>query len=410
MTFRIGYQFLNTPGPSPIPDRVLNAMHRQPYDLADPELVALTQSCFDDLKRLFKTDGEIFIYASNGHGGWEAALANLFDEGERVLIPETGHFSNSWADHARALGIDVQIDSGDGRHAIDPARVAEALRADHERRIKAVLVVQTDTAAGISNDLRAIRAAIDDAGHPALLVVDAVASLGAVTLDMDGWGVDVTIAASQKALMGPPGLAIVAVNAKARELAHSVSRRNRYWDWTYRNAAEGYRRFCGTSPEHGLFALRAGLDLMFEEGLDEVVERHARLAAAVQAAVQAWSEGGALGFNALVPAQRATSVTTVLTPPEVASEQLRAYARTHCHVSIAGGLGPLSGKAFRIGHLGAMNEAMILGSLGAVELALSEFGIAHGKHGLRAAVEVLAQARSPGRHRVSPRSSATRAA
>ena len=395
MKFRLGYQFLNTPGPSPIPDRVLNAMHRQPYDLTDPELIDLTNRCFEDLKRVFRTTGEVFVYAANGHGGWEAALTNLFEPGERVLMPETGHFSNAWADHARALGIEVQSIAGSGRRALDPGEVEKALRADAKNSIKAVLIVQTDTAAGVTNDVRAMRAAIDAAGHPALLVVDAVASLGAVSLEMDQWGVDVVIAASQKALMGPPGLAFVAVNAKARAVASSIQRSQRYWNWDFRCGAESYRRFCGTSPEHGLFALRAGLDLIFEEGLDTMVARHARISGAVQAAVAAWSEAGALSFNAIVPAERAAAVTTILTPPHLNSEALRAHARMHCHVSIAGGLGTLSGKAFRIGHLGAVNEAMILGSLGGVELALSELNIPHGSHGLRAAVEFLARARAP---------------
>lgn len=389
MTFRTGHQFLHTPGPTPIPECVLNAMHRQPLDLSDPVLVAEVDACFAGLKSVFRTSGEVYIYAANGHGGWEAALTNLFAPNDRVLIPETGHFSMTWADHARALGVEVQTIAGDGRHAVDPAAIEAALRADGKGKISAVLVIQTDTAAGVTSDIQAVRGAIDAAGHPALLVVDAVASLGAAPFDMDGWGVDVTIAASQKALMGPPGLALVAVNQRARAVASAASRHRRYWDWEFRSAAEGYRKFCGTTPEQHIFALKAGLDLMFEEGLDRILARHKRLAGAVQAAVAAWSEAGALSFNALVPEQRSVSVTTILTPPDFPSERVREYARSHCGVALGGGLGPLSGKAFRIGHLGSMNEPTILGCLGGVELALSELGIAHGTRGLRAAVEHL---------------------
>ncbi len=397
MTFRPGYQLLHTPGPTPIPERVLNAMHRQPYDLSDPELIDLTDRCFEDLKRVFRTKGHIFIYSANGHGGWEAALTNLFAPNDVVIVPETGHFSSSWAEHARALGIEVRSIAGDGRRAIDPSAIEAMLRADAKGEVSAVLVVQTDTAAGITNDIQAVRQAIDAAGHPALLVVDAVASLAATPLEMDAWGVDVTIAASQKALMGPPGLAILAVNDKARAVARSASRHRRYWDWDYRDAAESYRKFCGTSPEHNLFALRAGLDLMFEEGLDAILARHVRIAGAVQAAVAAWSEAGELDFNAVKPAERSVSVTTILSPQDARGTRVREYARAHCGVALGGGLGDLSGKAFRIGHLGAMNEPGILGCLGGVELALSELGIAHGERGVRAAVEFLTKARAEAR-------------
>lgn len=385
-------EFLHTPGPTHIPERVLNAMHRQCYDLADPEFLGLAASCFEDLKAVFRTEGQIFLYASNGHGGWEAALSNLFEPGEGVLIPEVGHFSRSWAGQARALGLEPLTTAGDWRRAVDPQAIEDALRQDGAGQIKAVLAVQTDTATGITSDLPAIRAAIDAAGHPALLVADVIASLAAAPFDMDGWGVDVAIGASQKALMGPPGLAMLAVNDKALGVALSKRNRTYYWDWQTRLEQEMYRRFCGTAPEQVLFGLRAALDILAEEGLDAVIARHARLAGAVQATVETWTEGGALAFNALMPAERSVSVTTVLIPEGLDGQAFRDEVRETFSVALGGGLGAMEGRAFRIGHLGSLNEPMILGCLAAVETALLRRGIAHGAGGLRAAIERLAAA------------------
>ena len=392
MALKTGRQFLHTPGPTAIPERVLNAMHRQPYELNDPELVQLTDSCFDDLKRIFQTRGDMFVYITNGHGGWEAVLSNLFDAGDTALVPETGYFSSSWAEMARALGVHVVDLPSDKRHAIDPLAIEKALRADTQGKIKAVLTIHTDTATGITSDIPAIRRAIDAAGHHALLVVDVVASLGASEFHMDGWGVDVAFSASQKALMGPPGLAFVAANKRARKIASQTQRHRYYWDWDKRDGPEGYRRFCGTAPEHNLFALRASLDLVFEEGLETIIKRHAKLAGAVHAAVNVWQRDGALEFNALNPAERSNSVTTIITPPDFKAGLIRDHGRDHRAIALGGGLGTLSGRAFRIGHLGDLNEPMILGCLGAVELVLCDLGIHHGSGGVRAAVEYLAKA------------------
>lgn len=388
--YQSGRQFLHTPGPSAIPDRVLNAMHRQPLDLSDPELAEIVQSCLDDLKAVFATAGDVFIYAANGHGGWEAALSNLFASGETALVPETGYFSESWAAHARFLGIDAQSMPGDIRRAIDPERLEATLRNDRAGRIKAVLAVHADTATGVVSDIPALRAAIDAARHPALLVVDVVASLGAAPFRMDDWGVDVAIGASQKALMGPPGLTFVAANARARAVAAEARRPRHYWDWEYRAGLEGYRRFCGTAPEHGLFALQAALEMLREEGLAVAQRRHARLARAVWHAVEAWGAAGDLSLNALRPGERSTSVTTILTPAGFDSGRIREHARARRGVALGGGLGALAGKAFRIGHLGDLNEPMILGCLAAVELTLRDLGLRCGRDGLSAAIESLA--------------------
>lgn len=383
-------EFLHTPGPTHIPDRVLNAMHRQAYDLSDPRFLDLALSCFEDLKGVFRTQGEVYLYASNGHGGWEAALSNLFEPGDGVLLPDVGHFSRSWGGHARAFGLEVLSPEGDRRRALDPQVVEDALRRDEAGRIKAVLAVQTDTATGITSDIPAVRAAIDAAGHPALLVVDVIASLAAAPFAMDDWGVDVAIGASQKALMGPPGLAAVAVNRRAAELAATRAGHRYYWDWRIRSEREMYRRFCGTAPEHALFGLREALDILAEEGLDAVIARHARLAGAVQAAVAAWESAGALAFNALEPAERSVSVTTVLTPEGVDGQAFRDSVRDRHWVALGGGLGAMEGSAFRIGHLGSLNAPMVLGCLATVETALIRQAIPHGHGGLRAAVEHLA--------------------
>jgi alanine-glyoxylate transaminase/serine-glyoxylate transaminase/serine-pyruvate transaminase len=277
----IGHEFLHSPGPTHIPDRVLNAMRRQPLDLVDARLKETARTCFEDLKDVFRTTGSVFVYAANGHGGWEAALANIGVPGDRVLVPEIGHFSHSWAEHARALGFETDVITGDWRRAVDPHQIEDRLRQDTEGRIKAVLAVQIDTGTGIATDIPAIRAAIDAAGHPALLVADTIASLAAMPFAMDEWGVDVAIAASQKALMCPPGLTILAANDKAVRACTALERRHRYWDWAARLGDEYYTKFCGTMPEHLFFALREALDIIAEQGLPAIVRRHRRIAGAV---------------------------------------------------------------------------------------------------------------------------------
>ncbi|MGO1118837.1 pyridoxal-phosphate-dependent aminotransferase family protein [Rhodovibrionaceae bacterium A322] len=385
-----GRQFLHTPGPSPIPDRVLGAMHRQALDLVDPKLQNLTFACYDDLKTIFGTKGDVFIYSCNGHGGWEATLTNLFGPGDHVVVPETGVFSNAWANHASIFGIEAELLPGDWRQAIDPAVLEARLKADKDGKIKAVLAVHTDTGTGITSDIQALRAAIDAAGHPALLVADTIASLGATPFDMDAWGVDVAIAASQKALMGPPGLAFVAANQKALEVAARNPAPRQYWDWKNRLGDQFYMLFCGTAPEHGLFALREALDMIKEQGLDAVFARHKRIAEATQLAVSHWAEGGALEFQALKAAERSRSVTTIRMSEEFHPDALRDYARNTLNVALGGGLAALDGKAFRIGHLGDINEPMILGCLAAVETAMTVLKVPHGTGGLRAAVDHLA--------------------
>jgi alanine-glyoxylate transaminase / serine-glyoxylate transaminase / serine-pyruvate transaminase len=385
-----GMRLLHSPGPTRVPDEVVNAMARQPTDLADARLPLLIGACESGMKTLLQTErAEVFFYAANGHGGWEAVIANLVAPGSTILVPGTGHFSDGWAEQVEAFGgRAVRTPYIEGL-PIDPAAVEAALRDDREHRVAAVFVVHTDTASGTSCDLAALRRAIDAAAHPALFVVDVVASLAAAPFAMDELGADVAIGASQKGLMVHPGLAFVAANERAIGIARMNPTPRFYWDWQRRRSDLSYRKFCGTPPLAHMAGLEAALGLIAAEGLANVHARHARLARAVHAAVSAWGEGGALRLFTTVPAARSVSVTAVQVAPGIDPEQLRSVARERFQVAIAGGLGPLSGRVFRIGHLGDMNEAMILGCLAGVQAALRAEGIPCGSDGVDAAVSAL---------------------
>jgi alanine-glyoxylate transaminase/serine-glyoxylate transaminase/serine-pyruvate transaminase len=386
-----GRRFLHSPGPTPLPDAVLHAMSVQPMDLGDPRVDANIEAVERGLKRLLHTEApELFLYASNGHGVWEAVIENLAAPGQALLIPGTGHFSESWAVQAEALGRRVVRTPWREGWPIDAAAVEQALRDDPIHEVQAVLAVHTDTASGVTSDLAALRRAIDAARHPALLVADVVASLGAAPFAMDALGIDVAVGASQKGLMCPPGVGFIAVNAKAMAHAERCPAPRFYWDWVRRKHELSYRKFCGTPPQNLLFGLEAALTLIFSEGLDAVWVRHARLAGAVHAAVQGWREGGMVDFFANMPASRSVSVTTIAVEPSVDIDALRTVARERYQVAIAGGLGPLNGRAFRIGHLGDSNPATILGAIAGVEAALRSLGVAVGEGGVQRAVQFLA--------------------
>ena len=387
MTLANGREFLSIPGPTTVPDQVLGAMHRPAIDIYSGELLAVTASCLADLRRVFRTEGRVYIYAANGHGAWEAALVNVLSKGDRVLVLESGLFATVWGEMARMLGLEVEILPGDWRRAVDPGALEARLRVDREGRIQAVLVVQVDTASGCVNDIPAIRAAIDAADHGALLMVDGIASLATMPFDMDEWGVDVAVAGSQKGLMTPPGLSFVATGARGLAAHRSADLRTRYWDWTERDGDLHYQKYCGTPPEHLLFGLRKALDLLLEEGLENVLLRHRLLAEAVRRAVGVWSEGGALDFNVIAPAERADSVTTVLVDRDPGP--LLEFCRARCGVVLGVGIGPMNGKALRIAHMGHINAPMILGTLGALEIGLVALDIAHGRGGVQAAIEWL---------------------
>ena len=387
-----GERFLHSPGPTHVPAEVLNAMHRQPMDHGDPRLDAIIASCETGLRRLLKTSqADIFLYTSNGHGVWEAASENLLAPGEAALIPATGHFSEQWARQVEATGrraIRTEYRPG---QPIDASVVEQALRADARREIAAVFVVHTDTASGMTNDIAAMRSAIDAAKHPALLVVDVVASLAAAPFAMDALGVNVAVGASQKGLMSPPGLGFLAVDARAAEVANRNTAPRCYWDWNRRRGTQSYQKFCGTPPQNLLFGIEAALALIEREGLEAIWARHARLARAVHAAVERWEGEGTLRLHCRIPEARSVSVTTIEVGEGIDVEALRAVARERFQVAFAGGLGPFQGRAFRIGHLGDLNAAMILGCLAGVESALLAQGIPFGRGGVESAVASLAQ-------------------
>jgi len=389
-----GTRFLHSPGPTHLPDAVLDAMHRQPMDLADPRVAANIAACESGLQHLLQTGAELFFYAANGHGAWEAVIQNLLAPDAAALVPGTGHFSESWALQCEALGRAVlRTPWAEGR-PVDAQAVEDALRADRERRVAAVFLVHTDTASGVTSDIDAVRRAIDAAGHPALLVVDAVASVAAAPLAMDAQRIDLVVGASQKGLMLPPGLGFVAVGPAALALARANPAPRFYWDWGRRAGALPYQKFCGTPPLALMFGLEAALELLFEEGLAAVQARHRRLAGAVHAALREWARGGALDFFCPEPAARSVSVTTIRTAAGVDPDAIRRLARERFQVALAGGLGPLAGRVFRIGHLGDLNEPMVLGALAGVQAALAALGVPYGRDGLAAAVDFIASAAS----------------
>jgi alanine-glyoxylate transaminase/serine-glyoxylate transaminase/serine-pyruvate transaminase len=395
MTVRNGREFLAIPGPTNVPDEVLNAMHRPAIEIYSGALVDITARCLADLKKVFRTEGRAYIYAANGHGAWEAALSNVLSRGDTVLVLQSGRFAVGWGETAAVMGAKVETVAAGWREAVDPAAVEARLREDKVGRIKAVLVVQVDTASGVVNDIPAIRKAIDNAGHDALLMVDTIASLGTMPFEMDAWRVDVAVTGSQKGLMTPPGLGFVAAGPRAAAVHETADLRTRYWDWTLRNGDQHYQIYCGTPPEHLMFGLRKALDMLLEEGLENVFRRHALLAEAVRRAVAVWAEGGALEFNIHDPARRADSVTTILLREGLEPRRIREYCERHCGVVLGVGIGELTGKALRIAHMGHINAPMILGTLGSVEVSLQALGIPHGNGGAQAAVDWLGASLPP---------------
>jgi alanine-glyoxylate transaminase / serine-glyoxylate transaminase / serine-pyruvate transaminase len=394
MSVRAGREFLAIPGPTTVPDEVLRAMHRPAVDIYSGPLLALTDGLMRDVARVFNTKGRAYIYISNGHGAWEASLSNVLSRGDRILVLESGRFALSWGEHARRMGLEVEVLKGDMRRAVRPAEVEARLKADRKSpgggTFKAVLVAQIDTASGVVNDIAAIGQAIRAAGHDALLMVDAVASLGCMKFDMDDWGVDVAMSGSQKGMMTPPGLGFVAASPRAREVHEKAGLRTPYWDWTDREGEEHYKKYAGTPPEHLLYGLRQALDLLFEEGLENAYRRHSLLAEALRRAVGVWAEGQVIGFNVIEPSERCNTVTPVLTNGRD-PDALRAYCDEKCGVILGHGIGELSGKAFRIAHMGHVNAPMVLGTLSVIEMALVALGIPHGSGGAQAAIDWLGE-------------------
>ncbi|HEX9469371.1 MAG TPA: aminotransferase class V-fold PLP-dependent enzyme [Bradyrhizobium sp.] len=395
MVVRAGREFLAIPGPTTMPDEVLRAMHRPALDIYSDQMVNLTDSLLRDLSKLFATKGRSYIYIANGHGAWEAVLSNVLSRGDKVLVLESGRFAIGWGNAAAAMGAEVEVLKGDWRRAIRPSEVEERLRQDKDHKIKAILAVQVDTASGAYNDIEAIGKAIKAAGHPALFMVDAVASLACMPFEMDAWGIDVAMSGSQKGLMAPPGLGFVAVNERAREVHKTAGLRTPYWDWTEREGSEHYRKYAGTAPVHLLFALRQAIDMIFDEKLENVFTRHRLLAEAVRRAVAVWAEGQVLGFNIAEAGERSDTVTTVVMGGGHDPAALHDFCKEKCGVVLGVGIGELHGQAFRIAHMGHVNAPMILGTLGVIEVGLNALDIPHGKGGVEAAIEWLGESVSP---------------
>ncbi len=382
-----GRPLMALPGPTNIPEPILRAMDRPTEDFNSPAFEALAASCYRDLKQVFKTKGTILCWASSGHGAWESSIVNLFQAGDAIVIPTTGAFSTWWAEMASLFGVEVISLPGDWRSAADPNAVEDVLRKDAGRRIKAVGVVHSETSTGVLSDIAAVRRAMDAAGHDALLMVDTISSLASMDYRMDEWRVDVTVGGSQKGLMLPTGLGIVGLSDRALAAAREGGSPRRYWSWQRMLDLGGdLPKFPGTAPTQIFSGMRVSLDMLFDEGLDNVFRRHRRLADLVRLAAEAWG----LELNARKPEERSDTVTAIRWPEGRDPNAFRDSLRERFNVCISHGLLDLAGKIVRIGHLGDLNETMILGLLGAVEANLAIDGVPHTPGGARAAVKRVA--------------------
>lgn len=384
---RSGRHFLQIPGPTNTPDRIQRAMHRAVIDHRGPEFAELGASVLQDLKPVFKTKNRVVIYPASGTGAWEAALVNVLAPGDQVLMYETGQFATLWKNMAAKLGFEPVFMQGDWRTGANADAIAAQLEADTGHKIKAVCVVHNDTATGITSDIAAVRKAIDAAGHPALLMVDTISSLGSIDFCTDDWGVDVVVAGSQKGLMLPPGLSFNAISPKAWEACQSGGDRRSYWDWRDMAGPNDAGFFPYTPATTLLYGLREALDMLAEEGLDAVFARHARHAEATRRAVDAWG----LEILATNPGERSNSLTAVLMPNESGADALRAEILDAFDMSLGTGLNKVADRVFRIGHLGDFNDLMLMGTLCGVEMGLMRAKVDHQPGGVQAAMAFLAQ-------------------
>jgi len=386
---RAGRHFLQIPGPTNVPDRVLRAIDFPTMDHRSPDFAALGQGCLAGMKRVFKsTQGEVVIYPASGTGAWEAALMNTLSAGDRVLMAETGHFATLWQKLATRLGLEVEFLPGDWRHGADPEAIEKRLRADAEKRIKAVCVVHNETSTGVVSRISEVRKAIDASGHPALFMVDTISSLASLDYRHDEWGVDVTVAGSQKGLMLPPGLSFNCISAKALTASAAAKLPRSYWAWDemLSNGKGGY--FPYTPATNLLYGLREALTMLLdEEGLDAVFARHQRHGEATRRAVRAWG----LEVLAVDPREYSGSLTAVLVPAGHDADRVRKVILEAFDMSLGTGLGKLGGKVFRIGHLGDFNDLTLMGTLAGVEMGLELAGVAVKKEGVQAAMAYLAE-------------------
>src|SRR5207237_988215 len=396
MPRRAGRHFLQIPGPTNVPDRVLRAIDFPTIDHRGPEFSTLGKGVLAGMKRVFKsTQGEVVIYPASGTGAWEAALVNTLSPGDRVLMYETGHFATLWQKMAAKLGLEVEFIAADWRRGADPEAIEKRLRADAQKRIKAVGVVHNETSTGVTSRIADVRRAIDAAGHPALYMVDTISSLASMDYRHDEWGVDVTVAGSQKGLMLPPGLSFNCLSPKALAASKAARLPKSYWAWDdmLANGRSGY--FPYTPATNLLYGLREALTMLLEEeGLDAVFVRHQRHAEATRRAVRAWG----LEVFALEPREYSASLTGVLTPAGHDADRLRKVILDAFDLSLGTGLTKLGGKMFRIGHLGDFNDLMLMGTLTGVEMGLALAGVPVKKGGVNAAMDYLAEcAKAPAR-------------
>ena len=388
MSYRAGRHFLQIPGPTNVPDRVLRAMARPTIDHRGPEFQQLGRELLTNVRDVFRTGQPVVIFPASGSGAWEAALVNCLSAGDRVLMVETGHFATLWKQIALNLGLHVDWVQGDWRHGVDPGAVEARLADDRAHAIKAVCVVHNETSTGVASRIPLVRRAIDQARHPALFIVDTISSLGSIDYRHDEWSVDVTVGASQKGLMLPPGLSFNAVGEKALAAHRRATLPRAFWDWSAVLAANEKGFFPYTPATNLLYGLQEALAMLREEGLANVFARHARHAAATRAATRAWG----LEILCRNPEEYSASITAVLTPDGHDADRLRATVLDRFDLSLGVGLAKLAGKVFRIGHLGDLNDLSLLGTLGGVEMGLARAGIPHQPCGVQAAMKLLTDA------------------
>ena len=386
MTHRAGRHFLQIPGPTNVPDRVLRAIDRPTIDHRGPDFQKIGFAVLEGMKRVFQTRHPVIIYAASGTGAWEAALVNTLNPGDKVLMSETGHFATLWSKLAKKVGLEVEMIPGDWRHGPDYAEIEKRLSADKAHAIKAVCVVHNETSTGVTSRIPLARKAIDAAKHPALLMVDTISSLASIDYRHDEWGVDVTVGGSQKGLMLPPGLGFNAISDKALA-AHKQSKMPRsYWDWSEIIASNANGYWPSTPATNLLYGLEVAIEMLEEEGYANVFARHDRHAEATRRAVRAWG----LEILCAVPEEYSSSLTAVMMPPGHDADRFRALTLEHFDMSLGTGLSKLASKVFRIGHLGDFNDLTLAGTLSGVEMGLAVAGVPHKKGGVDAAIEYLA--------------------
>ena len=387
MTHRAGRHFLQIPGPTNVPDRVLRAIDRPTIDHRGPEFKALGLEVLEGIRGIFKTRQPVIIYPASGTGAWEAALVNTLSPGDKVLMVETGHFATLWKKIAEKLGLAPEFIAGDWRHGVDPAAVEARLAEDKAHAIKAVAVVHNETSTGVASRIGEVRKAIDRAAHPALLLVDTISSLASIDYRHDEWGVDVTVGGSQKGLMLPPGLSFNAISEKALAASRSANLPRAFWEWSDMLAANKGGFFPYTPATNLLYGLREALLMLNEEGLENVFARHDRHAEATRRAVRAWG----LEILCANPSEYSSALTAVMMPPGHDADALRNAILEHFDMSLGMGLAKLQGKVFRIGHLGDFNDLTLAGTLAGVEMGLGIAGVPHRKTGVAAALDYLAE-------------------